>query len=375
MTNKKIIKIFCGAAVFLFLFFLTSPVLALCVKDEECPGTFCSPGKNVGSPTTCAPAKLNDGENCDRDIQCRTGACQTLAGGEKKCVNPQTGPGSLKFTPVAPRLEINIPTLQPFTTKGIEIDAQGNVALPFIGQYFSAIYRWALLIAGILTLALIIFGGFVYMTSGGNKQRLDEGKKRITQAILGLILLLSSYSILYIINPDLVNFTSLKLKVIQPISIEPGNETSEPVTTGQSKGSECFLNEFGTSATEVSKQLTPVPFLGSTFYVHKKMASALQAAAQEIQSSTYKITDPSSGSFNWRYNVNNPKILSLHSFAIAIDINPKDNPNYASTERPCRHDIPDDIINALKKHGFGWGGDYKSVCDAMHFEWLGPCAQ
>ena len=163
----------------------------------------------------CVP-KIEIGKECYKNEQCSSNNCGTGQGGEKKCMDSDTGAGYLKFSPIAPTLEIKIPTLQPFTTEGLEApDAEGNIYFPFIGQYIVGIYKWMLLVAGIVATIMIILGGFTYLTSGGNATRAGEGKERITSAIFGLILLLGSYMLLYLINPGLVEFRSLKIKIIE----------------------------------------------------------------------------------------------------------------------------------------------------------------
>ena len=53
----------------------------------------------------------------------------------------------IELKPLAPSLSINIPTLKPFTTEGMEKpDAEGNVFIPFIGQYAAGVYKYLLLI-------------------------------------------------------------------------------------------------------------------------------------------------------------------------------------------------------------------------------------
>ncbi len=48
---------------------------------------------------------------------------------------------------------------------------------------------------GILALALIIFAGFKWMTAAGNEDQVASAKKLLTAAVIGLIIILSSYSI------------------------------------------------------------------------------------------------------------------------------------------------------------------------------------
>ncbi|MFH1078572.1 MAG: IPT/TIG domain-containing protein, partial [Patescibacteria group bacterium] len=53
----------------------------------------------------------------------------------------------------------------------------------------------ALGLLGIIFLGLMVYAGFLYMTSGGEAEKTDKAKKMITSAIIGLILVLSSWAI------------------------------------------------------------------------------------------------------------------------------------------------------------------------------------
>lgn len=81
-----------------------------------------------------------------------------------------------------------------------------------LDTYFKYIYQIGLGIVGIAALTMIVMGGAMYMTSAGNASQKSEAKNRITSAILGLILALSAYLILYTINPDLVKLTKVQLQ-------------------------------------------------------------------------------------------------------------------------------------------------------------------
>ncbi len=48
---------------------------------------------------------------------------------------------------------------------------------------------------GIIFLCLVIYGGFIWMTSGGNEQKILKAKKTLTDSTIGLIIILSSYAI------------------------------------------------------------------------------------------------------------------------------------------------------------------------------------
>jgi hypothetical protein len=48
---------------------------------------------------------------------------------------------------------------------------------------------------GIITIVLILYAGFKWMTSAGNGEQVEEAQKIIKAAVLGLIIILSAYSI------------------------------------------------------------------------------------------------------------------------------------------------------------------------------------
>jgi hypothetical protein len=58
------------------------------------------------------------------------------------------------------------------------------------------VLRWALGIAGGVAFILIIYAGFLYMSSGGDKQKVGAGKELLTAAISGLLLIIFSVFIL-----------------------------------------------------------------------------------------------------------------------------------------------------------------------------------
>jgi len=148
----------------------------------------------------------------------------------------------IEWKPLAPSLSINIPTLKPFTTEGMEKpDAEGNVFIPFIGQYAAGVYKYLLLIAGIIAAVRIFAGGFNYITAGGDSQKIEEAKSGIGHAIIGLVLVLGSYLLLYTINPDLVQFKSLKIKVIETVELT-GGDTGPDGGTGKLNSGKIDIN-------------------------------------------------------------------------------------------------------------------------------------
>jgi hypothetical protein len=66
-------------------------------------------------------------------------------------------------------------------------------------------YRFALMGAGLLAFGSILWGSIKYTTAGGNTATQGDARDQITQAFLGLGLLLGGYLILNTINPAIVS--------------------------------------------------------------------------------------------------------------------------------------------------------------------------
>jgi hypothetical protein len=89
---------------------------------------------------------------------------------------------------------------------------------PSLATFLSNLFAAALSIGAILAVLRLAYAGYLYMTSEAFGQK-THAKEVIGNAVLGLLLLLSIYLILYQINPDI-----LKLNFLQNInSTSSGN--------------------------------------------------------------------------------------------------------------------------------------------------------
>lgn len=85
---------------------------------------------------------------------------------------------------------------------GIDITDKTTLA-----EYLSAVFSVIISVGAVLAVIMIMWGGFEYMTSESIQSK-GAGVKTIQHAVVGLLLLLMSYLILYVINPDLLKLTS-----------------------------------------------------------------------------------------------------------------------------------------------------------------------
>jgi hypothetical protein len=83
-------------------------------------------------------------------------------------------------------------------------------------SYIALIYKYAIGIGGILAGIMITIGGLLYLTAGGSQERVTSAKSYISSALVGLILLLTSYLLLQTVNPQLVQISRFTIPLIRP---------------------------------------------------------------------------------------------------------------------------------------------------------------
>ncbi len=86
-----------------------------------------------------------------------------------------------------------------------EIDFGGRTSFENIGVFIKYMFRYSVMAAGILSVIMIMFAGFEWVTSGGNSEKISGAKKKISGAIMGLLIASFAYVLLGTINPYLVN--------------------------------------------------------------------------------------------------------------------------------------------------------------------------
>lgn len=77
-------------------------------------------------------------------------------------------------------------------------------------QITANIIKAILGILGAVTLIMFIYGGFKIIFSAGNEQKLEKGRNTLIWAIIGLAIVLSSYSILNYVFTALLSSTGAK---------------------------------------------------------------------------------------------------------------------------------------------------------------------
>ena len=73
-------------------------------------------------------------------------------------------------------------------------------------------YYFIIGVAGLAAFVMLVTGGVKYLTSAGNPSAIGDAKDRIKSALLGLLIILMSWLILQVINPDLTVLNPVEVK-------------------------------------------------------------------------------------------------------------------------------------------------------------------
>ncbi|MBW2971473.1 peptidoglycan DD-metalloendopeptidase family protein [Candidatus Woesearchaeota archaeon] len=145
----------------------------------------------------------------------------------------------------------------------------------------------------------------------------------------------------------------------------------QPIDADLSYDIDYFRSTYGRSQQEVEAQLVDGEFMGQQIRVHRLVEPAFGCVEEEIrrceEANSYGFR--SVESYRWEALPEDPELLRTNAFGIAVDINIDTNPNDQSETMEFR-DIPDCVVNAFKRFGFKWGGDYETALCPAHFEFM-----
>lgn len=138
--------------------------------------------------------------------------------------------------------------------------------------YLVGMFKVGVAGAGVLAFLMIVWGGFTYLSTDAITGK-EEGKARITRAVGGLILALTSYIILNTINPQLVILDLYFGKPADPKNMLSGPKEYNPSLIDQT------LAKLETASAEREKKMT-------------EEAAALRAKAAQLKALAEASTAP-----------------------------------------------------------------------------------
>ena len=106
---------------------------------------------------------------------------------------------------------------QDWTATGCVDSTTGIATLQCLPVVFSNVVRAALIFVGSVAVILIVYAGILLVRSGGDQKQVQSARQIITYAIIGLVIVLCSFAIIYFIGYitgatciETISFTSCK---------------------------------------------------------------------------------------------------------------------------------------------------------------------
>ena len=90
---------------------------------------------------------------------------------------------------------------------GLDYAKATGLANTDIRMIIAKIIRVALGLVGIIMIGFIIYAGWMYMTSGGNEEKVGEAKKILASGLVGLIIIFTAYAIANFVITQLLSAT------------------------------------------------------------------------------------------------------------------------------------------------------------------------
>ena len=91
------------------------------------------------------------------------------------------------------------------------------------GDLLSNVIAMGTFMAGILLLVYLVYGGVSYMTAGGDEKQVNKAKQMLTNAVIGLVIVVAAIMVTQILG-GILGFED----ILAPYFLGPGDPLPEP---------------------------------------------------------------------------------------------------------------------------------------------------
>lgn len=95
--------------------------------------------------------------------------------------------------------------------KALPADIASKTPAEGLAFYIGILWKSVVTLGGVAFLIFLIWGGIEWLTAGGDKTRLETAHKMISNALIGLTVLIGSYAIAYFIQG------AFKINILAPV--------------------------------------------------------------------------------------------------------------------------------------------------------------
>jgi Zn-dependent protease with chaperone function len=100
------------------------------------------------------------------------------------------------------------PTVEELKTGELFGGAQVSLGQKPLTETIASVINVALGLLGVVAVVIILIGGFMWMTAGGNEEKVGKAKKLLMAGVIGLAIILSAYAIARFVVSSLMTATA-----------------------------------------------------------------------------------------------------------------------------------------------------------------------
>jgi len=276
-----------------------------------------------------------NGSNRSSGADNKSGVCTTLGWSRKSCLTDNPGT-SFSVTAAVGPVDNSYHLLAPLPCQAGDANCDSNGQLTTfdptqannLGGYLNLMIKIFIGLCAVLAMIMIVMGGIEWMTSElpGNK---EHGKERIQGAVFGLVLALGAWTLIYTINPNILNTDLSSLQTANVTVGMPEQETASSAVTSDGTPPSGPTNLCSAGIKQTSSGMYACGSIASNV---DGMLAAAKAAGMTITGGGYRSADSQkalriqncNGNYTDRSAVCNPPTalpgLSNHNNGLAFDL-------------------------------------------------------
>ena len=113
------------------------------------------------------------------------------------------------------------------TSVRLNIQIGGTSQVNNLETYVQVAYQWMVTAGVIIAIVLVMIGGLQYVLGAASQSQISSAKKRIQNAVIGLILLLSCILIIETVNPKLSSIAVPRFPMIKTVNLAGSGKSCE----------------------------------------------------------------------------------------------------------------------------------------------------
>lgn len=104
-----------------------------------------------------------------------------------------------KLAALVSSLLLSLGLATPAFAQNIGVGQPSEARITDLGRLISTGVNVVIIVAGILVFVFLVWGGLEWLTSGGDKGKVENARNRITSALVGLAIIAASWALVQVI--------------------------------------------------------------------------------------------------------------------------------------------------------------------------------